>query len=175
MPIPKKVENYLNKTNKAFEAVSHKTVYTAYDLAQTMKKNLSDIAKALVVKTDKEYKIAVIPASLRLNMKKLKKLLKTKKLSFPDEKVMAKIFKVKPGALSAFGTLHKVQTVVDKSLLKTKEVILQAGSFTDSVRMKARDFVEAEKALIGSFTENGGYKLQKNKAKVKKPMRKKKS
>lgn len=175
MPIPKKVEGYLKKANKKFDQISHKTVYTAYDLAQTLGKELKDIAKTLLIKADKIYVLAVVPASMRIDMKKLKKVLNAKDVSIPKENVMVKIFKIKPGAITAFGKLHKVETIVDKSLLKAKDVILQAGSFTDSVRMKVKDFIAVEEAKLASFTEGGGYKIQKKiKAKAaKKPVLKK--
>ena len=174
MPIPKRIEEYLKKTNKKFEVLGHKTVYTAYDLAQTLKKDLKEIGKALMIKVDDGYKIVVVPASQRLNIAKLKRMLKAKKISIPNEKVMARVFKVKPGALSAFGVFHKVETLVDKSLLKAKEVVLQAGSFTESVVMKAKDFVEVEGARLGDFTEKAKYNLSKAASKVKKAVRRKK-
>jgi Ala-tRNA(Pro) deacylase len=174
MAIPKKVETYLKKANKKFDQISHKTVYTAYDLSQTLKTELKDIAKALLVKADKAYVIVVVPASARVDLKKLKAALGVKKVSIPDEKVMVKVFKVKPGAITAFGKLHKVETIVDKSLLKTKDVILQAGSFTDSVRMKVKDFIELEEARLASFAQKAGYKLPKPKAKPKKKVAAKK-
>ncbi len=163
MPLPKRVEAYLAKAQKTFEHLSHKTVYTAYDLAQTLQRNLTEIGKTLLVKADKAYVLVVIPASARLNLDKLKKMLKAKTVSLAPEKIMVKVLRVKAGALTAFGGLHKLQIVVDKSLLKTKEVILQAGSFTDSIRMKVKDFIELEKAKLGNIAGVGGYKVPKTK------------
>lgn len=161
MAIPKKVAEYLKKAKKKFEALEHKTVYTAYDLAQTLRKNLHEIAKALVVKADGIYAIVIVPASHRLHLGQLKKVLKAKKISIPDEKIMVKIFKVKPGALSAFGKFHNVPTFIDKSLLKTQQAIFQAGSFTDSVRMSVKDFIEMEKATVANFAKKAQYRIQK--------------
>lgn len=167
MPIPKKVEGYLKKAKVKFEGIGHKTVYTAYDLAQTLKKDLKEIAKTLVVKSDNAYKLVVVPAVSRLDLKKLKKVLGAKSLSIIDEKTMARVFKVKPGAISAFGALHKVGTVVDKSLLKAKDAIFQVGTFTDSVKMKVKDFIGLENAQTGDFSQKAGYTLQKKTTKKK--------
>lgn len=167
MPIPAKVKAYLKKAKVGFEEIGHKTVFTAYDVAQTLKRNLKEIGKTLLVKTDKAYVLVVVPASHRLDLAKLKKALKVKKVEMVPEKVMAKMLKVKAGALTAFGKLHKLPLIVDRSLLKTKEVILQAGSFTDSVRMKAKDFVEMEEALLAGIVEATGIKVGKSKGKKK--------
>ncbi len=173
MPIPKNVKKYLDKKMAKYDTIAHKTVYTAYDAAQTLKKELKEIAKSLLITADKAYIIAVVPAHMRLDLGKLKQALKVKKISIPNEKVMLKIFKVKPGTMTAFGGLHQVEVWVDKSLLKTKEIILSAGSFTDSVRMKAKDFIEIEQAKLANFAKAGGYKLQtKPKKKSKKTNKK---
>ena len=166
MAIPKKTKAYLDKKLVKYDELSHRTVYTAYDTAQTLRKELKNIAKNLLIASDKAYVIAVIPAYMRLDLDKLKKALSAKKISIPNEKLMVKVFKVKPGAMTAFGGLHKVEVIVDKSLLKTKEVILSAGNFTDSVRMKTKDFIETEQAKLASFAKAGGYKLQKPKPKA---------
>lgn len=177
MPIPKKVRDYLKKSETAFEEVAHKTVYTAYDLAQTLKSELKDIGKALIVKADRAYVLVIVPASARVNVPKLKKALRVKKLSIPDEKVIVKVFKVKKGSISAFGKLHKIETVVDKGLLKVKKVVLQTGSFTDSVRVKVADFIKMEEAQLASIAQMAGYKKikktpkKKAKAKVKKAVK----
>jgi prolyl-tRNA editing enzyme YbaK/EbsC (Cys-tRNA(Pro) deacylase) len=165
MPIPSKTKKYLDTKMAKYDELAHKTVYTAYDAAQTLQKELKDIAKSLLIATDKAYIIAVVPAHMRIDLGKLKKSLKAKKVSIPDEKVMVKIFKVKAGAMTAFGGMHKVEVWADKSLLKTKDIILSAGSFTDSVRMKVKDFLEMEQAKLANFAKSGGYTLQIKKTK----------
>lgn len=176
MAIPKNVKKYLDKKMVKYDALTHKTVYTAYDAAQTLRKELKEIAKNLLIAADKAYIIAVVPAHMRLDLGKLKQALKVKKVSIPNEKVMLKVFKIKPGTMTAFGGLHQVEVWVDKSLLKTKDVIFSAGSFTDSVRMKAKDFIELEQAKLANFAKSGGYKLQaRPKVKKKKVASKKKS
>jgi len=175
MAIPKKVTTYLEKKAVKYEPIVHKKVYTAYDAAQTLKKDLNDIAKSLVIKADKAYILVIVPASMRIDLGKLKKSIGAKKVSIPKENVMVKVFKVKPGTVTAFGGLHKVETVVDKSFLKTKEAIFAAGSFTDSVRMKVKDFIEMEEAKLESFAKAGGYKLQAKPKKVTKKKVAKKS
>lgn len=167
MPIPKKVLGYLKKAKVKFEGIGHKTVYTAYDLAQTLKKDLQEVAKTLVVKADNVYKLVIVPAASRLDLKKLKKVLGAKKLSIVDEKTMSKVFKIKPGAISAFGTLHKAETLVDKGLMKVRDAIFQVGNFTDSVRIGVKDFVNLEKAQLENFAQKAKYKLQKKTTKKK--------
>lgn len=173
MAIPVKTKKYLDKKLAKYDEVAHKTVYTAYDAAQTLRKELKEIAKTLLVATDKAYILAVVPANMKIDLTKLKKAVKAKKVSIPDEKMMVKVFRIKPGSMTAFGGLHKVEVWADKSLLKTKEVILSAGSVTDSVRMKVKDFLQLEQAKLAQFAKSGGYKKPKATKAKKKTVKKK--
>lgn len=149
--ISKKLLNYLDKVKVSYKTVKHKTVYTAYDVAQTLKAKLSEVAKTLVVKADKAYVLIVLPASHRLDLKKLKKILKAKKVEIAKEKVMSTVFKIKPGAITPFGALYKVPVFVDKALLKAKKIIASAGTYEDSVIMTAKNFIKAVKGTMGDF------------------------
>ena len=169
MPIPQKLKEYLDKKGVAYEQIAHKTVFTAYDAAQTLRKNLKEIAKNLLIEADKTYVLVVLPADKKLNLEKLKKVLGAKRVSMPKENVMIKILKIKPGAISSFGKLHKLETLVDKALLGSKKIVLSAGSFTDSVLMKAKDFIQLEEARLADIAMSGNYKIPKP---VKKQMKK---
>lgn len=168
MSVPKKVKDYLDKKNATYEEVVHKTVFTAYDASQTLKKELKEIAKNLLVQVDKTYALVIVPANKRLDLQKLKKVLGAKKITIPNEKVMVKVLKIKPGAISSFGRLHRLETLVDKAMLKTKQAVFSTGSFTDSVLMKVKDFILLEEAKLIDIAAKGDYQIPK---KVKKQMR----
>ncbi len=152
--VPVKVKNFLAKNKIKYDVVKHKTVYTAYDLAQTLKKKLGEVAKALVVKLDKGHAIVVLPASHQVDFKILKKVTGAKKVDIDRENVMTKLFKIKPGAISAIhGPLHKIPVYVDKAVLKAQKIVAQAGSFEESLHLKAKDFVKAIEGKLASFAK----------------------
>lgn len=152
MALPKTVQQYLQTNNIPFEAVEHKIVFTAYDLAATLKEKLESIGKTLLIKADNGFVLVLLPANRRLDLAKLKNALGAKKLSIVSEKEMIAKFKVKTGGLTSFGTLHKVEVFVDSALLKASKVLVAAGSFTDHIRLKARDFVKLENAKTGNIS-----------------------
>ncbi len=161
--LPKKFQSFLEKTKISVKPVAHKTVYTAYDLAQTLKVKLNQIAKTVVLKVEPpieedgvkhKHILAVLGAHQNLDLGKLKKILKLKKIDIDRENTMAKLFKIKPGAITPFSAFHKVPVVVDKGLLKAKELIAGSGSFTESVKVKAKDLVKAGGKVAGVFGKN---------------------
>ncbi|MEK9158946.1 MAG: YbaK/EbsC family protein [Patescibacteria group bacterium] len=166
--IPKKVINYLDSRGVKYEKVPHKQVFTTFDLANTLKEKMSKIAKTLLVKADKKYVLVVLPAHYRLDMAKLKKVLKAKAIELAPEKAMEKILKVKPGALTPFACLHKVEPYLDKALLKAEKAIFGAGSFTESLRMKVKDLYKLEKMTVAEISQAAKTKVKKVLAKKKK-------
>lgn len=169
MPIPKKVKDYLDKNKIDYEAIAHKTVYTAYDAAQTLKKELKEIAKNLLIQADKTFVLVVVSADKKIDFGKLKKALGVKKVSLPNEKLMIRVLKIKPGAISSFGKLHQLETIMDKALVQTQKAVFSAGSFTDSVLMRVKDFIRLEEAKLADVAMKGGYQIPKQ---VKKQMKK---
>jgi prolyl-tRNA editing enzyme YbaK/EbsC (Cys-tRNA(Pro) deacylase) len=180
MPVAKKILLHLGKKNVKFDVVEHKKVFTAYDLAQTLGEKLENIAKTLLVEVDlpslkkkgKNYFVVVVPASYRVELNNVKKALKASKVSMAPEKVMAKLG-IQPGALSPFGSLRGLGVVLDKALLKTKQAIVGAESFTDSLRLKVKDLVKLEAPVIGTIGKRNTLKLQKKSSPKKKAPKKK--
>ena len=79
---------------------------------------------------------------------------------------MRAVFKVKPGAITAFGGLYKdTPVLMDKALTKAKKVVVGAGNFEQALHMTAKEFLKATEAKIGDFSEKAKLKLQKQKSK----------
>lgn len=155
MTVPKKIINFLNKNKINYQLVEHKTVYTAFDKAQTLKVEPKIIGKTLILRGDKEIVVALISANKNLDLKKFKKLGKFKKVDFVSEKEIKRKFKgVKVGAVPPFGNLWKFKTFIDQPILKEKEVILNGGGYNFSIKIKSKDLKKLiPDLIIGSFSK----------------------
>ena len=164
---PAKIINYLEKMGVSHDILEHKTVYTAIDAANTLKKKLNEIAKSLVVKADKDYYLVLLPADKNLNEEKLKKIISQQKgknvktVKIPGEKIMQNALKIKAGALSAFGKIHKLPVIVDKELEKAKKAIFSTGGLNHSIEMKVKDYINLEEAVSGNLGAKKKVKKQK--------------
>ncbi len=180
MSASKKIVLHLGKNDIKFEIVKHKKVFTAYDLAQTLRTKLDDVAKTLLVKAEmpemgkkiEKYFVAVVPASHYLDLGKLKKALSAKKIELVLEKGMKKLG-MEPGALTPFGSHRGFGVIVDRAMFKTKKAILGAESFTEHLRMNMKDFVKAENPLVAIIGKKHAMKLQAKAVKVARKTRKK--
>jgi len=180
MSIPKKLINYLDKESVKYELIEHRTVFTAWDMAQTMHVKPQQIVKTLVVKLrGKVPALVLIPAHRNLDKKKFSNVAynltqkviknpdsvpaewnypspdlkgKSYPVEFAKEKWMKEKLMGKIGATPPFGRSLKLPVFMDKALLKEKELILNSGDYNTSIKMKAKDFDKLEQPLSGSFS-----------------------
>ena len=75
----KKLLNYLEGNKYKFDEIAHKTTYTAWDTSQTEKVKPQQVAKALVLKANNDFVLAVLPANRNLDKKKILKIINAKR------------------------------------------------------------------------------------------------
>lgn len=182
MSISKKITNYLDKEGYKYEIVEHRTTYTAWDVSQTKKINPREIVKTLVVKVDRDYILAMIPADKNLDKKKLLKIVNAKrkkegekcakKIDFAKEAWMKKNIPGKLGAVPPFGGLLKMEIYIDNLVLKNKKIYLGSGDYESSIYMTLSEYLKREEFIKGSF--NAVKKVKKQKLTSKKRRGKKK-
>ncbi|MCK4919058.1 MAG: hypothetical protein KAS01_01595 [Candidatus Pacebacteria bacterium] len=182
MAILKSLQNLLEKSGVKYEVIDHKTVYTAHDSAETQHIKPQEVVKTLVMKiSSKKHILALISANKNLDKKKLLKEVNTwlkkeeekavKTVEFAKEAWMKKNMKGKIGATVPFGSLAKMTTFVDKNLLKNKDLIINTGDYTKSIKLATKKFLELEDVVKGIFSE---VKPIKRKAKSKSKTKSKK-
>lgn len=176
MAILKNLEKLLKDSKVKYEVVKHKTVYTAFDKANTLKIKPKEVAKTLTVKLGSGavacYALVSIPADKNFDKEKFKKLYNdwlkksakaekkvfkaAKEIGFADEKWIKKnIFKTKAGgAVPPFGSLYKIPSFIDKSLLKVKKLVVNGGGFEESIKIVGSQVDKVEKVVKGSFSKS---------------------
>ena len=168
MPLPKKIINFLEKNKVKYEQILHRTVFTAFDKAQTLKIKTNLVGKTLILKTDKELVVCLISANRNLDKNKFKKLINgrrkkvgqkaVKKIEFASERVIKNKFKgVKVGTIPPFGNLWQLPTFVDRSLTRQPKIIINGGNYNWSIKISSAAF----KKIISDLTEGSFTKKRK--------------
>lgn len=132
-----------------YEVLKHKTVFTAHDVAATLKTKLDEIVKTLVIEADKSFYLVSLPATKNVDFKQLKKAIKkmggsVKTIGIPNEKVLAAKLGIKAGTVTAFSKIHNLPHIVDKDVRKVKKAVFSGGSVAESVKMKIADWLKVE-------------------------------
>ncbi len=167
MPIPKKIDNYLKEAGYKYETIEHRTTYTAWDTVQTTQKQEKkikpeEIVKTLVVRSGKDYFLALVPAGKKLDKKKLlktvnaerkkEKLPTVKSIDLAKEAWMKKNLPGKVGATPAFGNLLNLNVYIDNVLAKQKNIYVGSGEYEYSVKIPTKQYLKIETPAKGSFS-----------------------
>ncbi len=160
MAIPKKLIKFLDENKIKYEPIKHRTVYTAYDKAQTLKMPEKIIGKTLVVRFDKNVAFLLIPANKNLDKGKFKKVARPqsgypRNVDFVKEAWMKKNLKgVKVGAIPPFGNLWRLPTFMDKSLMNQTKIIVNGGEYNWSIKITPAVLKKIiSDLIIGSFSK----------------------
>ena len=138
-----KIAEFLKERAVGFEPHQHSPAYTAQEVAAEEHVSGNLLAKAVVTKGDKGFAMCVLPASFKLDMKKVSAVLKDRNLRLADETELAKLFPdTEVGAEPPFGNLYNMTTLVDKHLAADNEIVFQAGTHRDAIRMKYADYAK---------------------------------
>lgn len=166
--IPKKVEGFLAKVGAKYELVGHRTVYTAFDKAATLKIKPGTVTKVLTLIIGKELALAAIGGDRNLDVDKLLKLAKAKKIDFAKEKIIGQTFKgIDPGAIPPFAGLWNVKVFCDKKLLESPKIILPSGSYEASLKITSGGLKKINpEIIIGNFSASRPKKTKTAKLKV---------
>ena len=135
------IEKFLKEAGAAYEKHKHATAYTAQELAAEEHVSGHAVAKSVLVVADKRSVLCVLPASRKIDLRKLAKALRAKKCRLADEAELAKVFPdVEVGAEPPFGKPYGLETVVDELLAGCEAITFNAGSHREAIRMSYADY-----------------------------------
>ena len=152
MAISGTLKAFLDGQHIPYAAQKHPAVYTAQEIAAAQHVPGRQLAKSVLLSTSAGPVLAVLPAIHRVNFGKLKTLLGAKRVSLASEADIKQAFPdVDVGAMSVFGQLYRVPVVVDESLAGSDDIVCNAGTHTDTIKVRYRDFARAVKPAVGAF------------------------
>lgn len=155
MSVPARLKSFLDSNQIPYETLAHSTTYTAQGTATLMQISGKEVAKTVVLRAGErgdETILAVLPGSKHVKLDKLSTAV-GKPLRLATELEFSDLFPdCELGAMPPFGALYNLPVYVDESLAKDKEVIFNAGTHHDAVRMAYEDFVRLATPKICSFT-----------------------
>lgn len=121
----KHVTETLDNLNIKYRLIDHPAVFTVSDLAN-LPKDVKPIKNLLIQENGHGKKfLIVMDANARLDIKQIKGMFNTKKLSFSSNDVLMNIFGVSSGAVSIFGFINNksanVEVIIDETLLTSND------------------------------------------------------
>jgi len=148
MEIPKQLIDCLAGNKAAYEVLHHPEAVTAQRIAQAEHVKGRHHAKVVMVKSDDQHFMMVLPADHHIDLEKVEKAI-GKAVSLDKEQEFKTLFSdCAIGAMPPFGNLYGLPTYVDKHLAEQDYIVFEAGTHTDAIKMSYRDYEKIVKPKV---------------------------
>ena len=151
--ILKTLTQYLDEKNKKYTVVTHSPSFTAQEVAQSAHVSGEDMAKTVIVWMDGAMTMVVLPASHMIDFTLLRTQCGARDLELANEsEFMDRFPDCEVGAMPPFGNLFNMRVFVASVLKERHEIVFNAGTHRDLIRMAYADFESLVHPTVFQFT-----------------------
>lgn len=149
MAIPPRLAQFLDRRKIPYRTETHAEAVTAQQAAQAAHVPGRAFAKPVLLLVDGKLWMAVLPSTERVDMQRLRNCLGAKKARMATEAEFAAVFPdCDLGAMPIFGSLYGIPVIASGELRQHEEIAFTAGTHREIVRIRTRDFLEAEQPKV---------------------------
>src|SRR5262245_16791777 len=154
MSIPLWARNTLQERGVAFRETHHPREFTSQRVAAAEHVSGHRLIKVVMVMADDKPIELVLPATRRVLLDRVKLLLGAQRVRLASETEMEQIFpECEVGAIPPLSQKPGVPMIMDSDLDRDGEIVMQAGTHEDAIRMNYRDWFALVRPQVASFTE----------------------
>ena len=151
-----RIRDYLQSQNVWFQSVLHRPAPSASQLARSLHVPGRQVAKAVMVRAGEAFVLAVLPATVMIDLSRLSQALDGAPISLATEDELERVFgDCERGALPPFGRLYGLRTVVDVSLSAGAEIVCVGNNRHEVLRLRYRDYEALESPALARFATSG--------------------
>ena len=148
------VTAFLERRGVPYEVVEHERTQSAAEEARAAGMAPANAAKTVVLSDQDGLRLAVIPASERLDLHKVKHALRSRGLRMVTEEEMAeRLERVEVGAVPPFGSMFHALELMDERLLSQDRILCSGGDHEHSILVDPRDVIQAGEARVADICE----------------------
>lgn len=152
MPV-EKLREFLDQNQVKYVCISHSPAFTAQEIAASAHIPGRELAKTVMVELDGRMAMAVLPASFQVDLEDLRTLAGAGQIALASEEQFRNLFPgCEPGAMPPFGNLYDMTVYATESLAEDEEIVFNAGSHTELVRLTYADFARLVEPKVGRFS-----------------------
>jgi len=147
------LKQFLDEREVRYVTVRHSPAFTAQEVAASAHISGYEMAKTVMLKVDGKMAMAVLPAPLHVDLRHLKELTGAATIELADEAEFKSMFpECELGAMPPFGKLYGIDTYVADRLTDDEYIAFNAGTHTELIRMRFRDFERLAEPRILAFS-----------------------
>lgn len=147
-----KLKNFLDEHKVKYHVLNHHEIYTAQEIAAALHVPGQELAKVVIVKADRKFLMTVLPAKYLVDLAALAKALGAEKVELATEAEFKDLFPdCEIGAMPPFGNLYGLEVYVDKTLTEDEEIVFEAGSHREAIKLAYKEFEKLVKPKVLDF------------------------
>ncbi len=148
-----RIKDMLDAKGIDYEVLEHEPVFTSEKAAEARGTGRKQGCKALVVKKQKGYVMAVVSGDSELDLKKLSSVTGESRLRLANAEEVKQVTECHIGSVPPFGNLFDIQVYFDRAVSRNETVAFSAGSHTSSIKMKYKDLLSVTKGKEAEFSK----------------------
>lgn len=151
------VTSVLDDAGVSYELLEHAHTESALAEAEALGIAPDDVAKTLVVKTEGGYLRAVLAASARLDLAKIRSIHGGGRhaVHLASEEDLRRDYPEFPvGAVPPVGGSRRDPVFVDAKVMERESVVIEAGTHEQSVRLAPNELVQVAGATVTDISED---------------------
>ena len=147
-----RLEQYFRDNGVGYQIMTHPVAYTAQEVAAAQRVPGRQVAKVVIVLADGKAVMLAQPANSRIDFAKLKDVLGTQEVRLAREKEFSDLFPdCDTGAMPPFGNLYDVPVYVDRALSEDVEIVFQAGTHRETMKISYQDYTRLAQPAVADF------------------------
>ena len=136
------IKNMLETRGVVYKELHHRVAFTAQEVAQSERVSGHCLAKVVVAMADGRPVELILPASRRVVLDRVRRLLGASAVRLASEAEMEKVFTdCETGAIPPLRHWKDVTVMMDASLSSAQDLVFQAGTHEDAIRLKFHDWL----------------------------------
>ena len=147
-----RLRHLLDQHHVPYGVMPHPETFTARETVAALDVPGTEMAKTVIVKARGRYIMLVLPADERVDLAKVARLLCANTVRLATEQEMQKLFPdCEVGAMPPFGGLYDLEEWVDHSMIRMREMVCEAGSHHEAVKLQTSDFMALTHPTVADF------------------------
>lgn len=147
MPV-KKLKEFLDNHHVKYLCINHSPGYTAQEVAAAAHVSGKQLAKIVMLKVGGKLVMFVLPANEHVNFSSIKEVTGTSADLASESDFKGKFPECEVGAMPPFGNLYDVPVYVSNHLQDNEQIVFNAGSHSELMKMAYQDFERLVKPKV---------------------------
>jgi Ala-tRNA(Pro) deacylase len=152
MSISHTLKDYLDREHVHYDVLPHPEAFRALAIAHVLHTPEKEMAKVVIVKVENRFVMTVLPAGWIVDLHRLRDVFMTNHVRLATEEEFKDLFPdCELGAMPPFGILYGLPVYVDHSLTEDDQIVFQAGTHSEAIRMRYIDFAALVFPVVEEF------------------------